>query len=545
MRRRALITATVMLLSLAAFTPASSALSPGPERQDPTQRVAAQKLKWTPCFKRKVDASYRRLQCADIKVPLDWKKPNGKKITLAISRLKARKKPKGVVFTNPGGPGAPGWSLPLVFVDANRTRLLDTMDIIGIDVRGTGYSTQASCRKVSGSLIKDTRNRSAANIEHLLALGEKFAKSCQDSGSKKLPSKYVTTAQTVYDLEWIRRNLKTSDGKKVKKIHWVGYSAGTWLGAYYARKWPKATGRFVLDSVTDFSGTWQADFDRQAKGFQDRFHQFARWAARHDGEFALGTSQKAVVAKYEEIRAGIVEQGWTELEYYDGGTVNLYPSGLDSTIMGALYSKYDFSDLGYFLAALSASAGQGARKRPPAGLAQDPDAGYSPTFDNIVCNDTPNTRGPSALVAYTEKTGAKYPLTGYDRITDPCAHWKKTPGQLKLPRPAGRGLPRLLMIQSVLDPATPYSGAVKAHKAYGNSRLITVKNEGDHAIYAGDNLCVDTLVEKYLIDGVYPKKDRTCAGIAPPAPRGEGMRARDRAVNPLLRVRELAGLRFG
>jgi len=541
MRRRALVTAAVTMLSLTAFTPASSALPGEPE----PQRLAPQKIAWKKCFQQSPSPDFpdfARLQCAKIKVPLDWKKPNGKKITVAVSRLPARRQVKGTVFTNPGGPGVAGLLLPLSFIAADRARLLDSMDIIGIDVRGTGYSTLASCKAVYGPYV-EARNRSAANTKRLLNVGKKLAKSCQNSGNKKLPSKYVTTAQTVYDLEWLRRNLTASDGTKVKKIHWIGYSGGTWLGAHYARRWPKSTGRFVLDSVVDFTSNWDVTFNAQPKGFQKRFEQFARWAARYNAVFELGGSQKAVVNRYERIRAAISKRGRIRVEYTDGRSEWFYPATVDNHISRMLYSKLEFPNLAQDLSALTSltlNAQARVRVRPltrPVG----PITGEDPTFINITCNDTPAKRTPAQHAAFTKKNGARYPLTGYGAITDPCVHWKRPSGQLKIRRPAGKGLPKLLLIQSVLDPATPYGGAVRAHKNYKNSRLITVKNEGDHALYAAGNPCVDNVVERYLVDGVFPKRDGTCQGTPLPVLVGVDARTQQKAqpAHPLKTMYEL------
>src|SRR4051794_13871438 len=51
-----------------------------------------------------------KAQCAEITVPLDYSAPEGRTITVAISRLKATDptKRRGVLLTNPGGPGGPG-----------------------------------------------------------------------------------------------------------------------------------------------------------------------------------------------------------------------------------------------------------------------------------------------------------------------------------------------------------------------------------------------------------------------------------------------------
>jgi len=517
MRRRALFAVSVTVLSLAGFVPRSTAL---PAEPDPTRRLSARGVTWKACAGKKgrqARALYRGLECAELRAPLDWREPDGRKITLAISRLKARRQAKGVVFTNPGGPGAPGLLTPLYFVDGKRERMLDAMDVIGIDVRGSGRSTAASCKPARGRIL-DPRDRSAANGRRLLSHMRERARACQEGGSRKLPSRYVTTAQTVHDLEWIRRNLRTSDGGEVERIHWVGYSAGTWLGAHYARTWPEHTGRFVLDSNVDFSGGWHRTFDAWAGGFQARFHRFAGWAARYDDVFGLGSSRRSVVRRYERIRAAVARHGKVTLVSGKSRTV-LRPADLDAKVVSSLYSKASFAFLAAFLQELSPLAdGVRTRVRSEVSPSADATAFESPMLLDILCNDTEFPRTPARQLAFTERLGRRYPLLGYFHIQSPCAYWKRPHGQLELPRPVGGGLPRILMVHSVGDPAAPYSGARRAHRAYRNSRLITVRNEGDHGIYGGANTCVNRIVERYLIDGLYPRRDRTCPGTPLPAP---------------------------
>src|SRR5262245_24870407 len=51
-----------------------------------------------------------RLQCARVRVPLNWDRPNGRKITLSVIRhLASRPEQRiGSLFVNFGGPGVPG-----------------------------------------------------------------------------------------------------------------------------------------------------------------------------------------------------------------------------------------------------------------------------------------------------------------------------------------------------------------------------------------------------------------------------------------------------
>jgi pimeloyl-ACP methyl ester carboxylesterase len=261
MRRHALaITgAAAGLITLAATLSSANAVESAP-----SPPVYHQTINWKPCpIVANAAQEFRRLECARIKAPLDWHKPKGKLISLVVSRLAALNgNPKGVVFTNPGGPGGPGIQLPLSFVDQKRDKLLQNMDIIGLDPRGTGYSTQAACKNVKDVAFGyDFRNRSAAHIAGLLRAAKKSAYGCQHG--KGLPSKFNNTAQVMYDLDMIRRIIRTSKtNTPVNKIDWIGYSAGTWMGAHYARYFPQHTGHFVLDSNTDFTSPWQLTFDQ-------------------------------------------------------------------------------------------------------------------------------------------------------------------------------------------------------------------------------------------------------------------------------------------
>jgi len=180
-----------------------------------------------------------------------------------------------------------------------------------------------------------------------------------------------------------------------------------------------------------------------------------------------------------------------------------------------MYTKYSFADLADFMALWGHALLDPARTAKKLVLpAFDAEAGSDATFETIRCNDTAYKGTPADLVERSAKAGQAYPLTGWDTIEDDCVFWKRP--ALTLKRPTGAGLPRLLMIQSEHDPATPYEGALLAHKKYKNSRLVTVKGEGDHGIYAGDNPCVNKIVESYLVDGKYPAKDLNCTspGIA-------------------------------
>ena len=90
---------------------ALAALVPGlPATASAAGNPLGQYLQQKPAWHRCDSSKSAAFQCATIKVPLDYSRPDGKKVDLAISRLKASSKSerRGVLMLNPGGPGSPG-----------------------------------------------------------------------------------------------------------------------------------------------------------------------------------------------------------------------------------------------------------------------------------------------------------------------------------------------------------------------------------------------------------------------------------------------------
>jgi pimeloyl-ACP methyl ester carboxylesterase len=86
-----------------------------------------------------------RLDCARVRVPLNWARPRGPQITLAVIRHRASRPRQriGTMFFNPGGPGVSGVD---TVKDPQASRLLDKsgggrFDVVSWDPRGAGAST--------------------------------------------------------------------------------------------------------------------------------------------------------------------------------------------------------------------------------------------------------------------------------------------------------------------------------------------------------------------------------------------------------------------
>jgi hypothetical protein len=92
----------------------------------------------------------------------------------------------------------------------------------------------------------------------------------------------------------------------------------------------------------------------------------------------------------------------------------------------------------------------------------------------------------------------------------------------------GSGLPGILMIQGTLDPATPYAGAMQAHRLLPSSRMVVVTHGGNHGqslSYPPSN-CVNGYLNRYLATGALPEAggpgavNASCPALPPPPPGG-------------------------
>jgi pimeloyl-ACP methyl ester carboxylesterase len=519
---RALGVTAVLGVLLVAGQPATAQPQPVPAQPVPLFEVpakyAGQRIEWAPCFPPELPPGLppgsERLQCGTMTTPMDWRNPNnGKEISIAVSRLSPAAGPSGrALFTNPGGPGGAGLEMPLAMLGMNRAELVENFDIYGIDVRGTGRSSTVSCGQQEQAPQLDVRDRDPATVQAYLDLNRRFAESCQRRSGEL--GRYVTTEQTVADLDLLRQV------EQREKINWYGVSGGTWLGAYLATYFPQSVDKVVLDSNAEFTGSWQEVFGWQPMAFERRWREdVLPWLAAHDAKYHLGTDPRQVQATVDGLRAALKAD---PLPVPAGPPVD--HNALDGLVLQSMYSKFSFPQLGDTLAALRQGTGEAApvlaqaRARTMPMQATDPADSQAATLYSIRCNDTPFRGTPESVAAQSGIEGRMFPTYGYYSIVQPCVYWQRP--DVNLPKPTGDGVPPVLMLQSENDPATAREGAEIAHRGFQGSRLLTVRNEGDHGVYGTGNACVDDVVEAYLVDGEVPAKDLTCDGLPAPEPAG-------------------------
>ncbi|TXK39985.1 alpha/beta hydrolase [Nonomuraea sp. C10] len=450
-------------------------------------------VRWGPCPE-SVAAS--NLECSTLKVPLDYRKPNGRTIDIAISRL-ASKDPtrrRGVLLLNPGGPGAAGLRFPADLVAAGMPRsVLDTYDVIGFDPRGVGHSTPVTCALTPEQQLRGNIPPYAptpADVAKQAKQAKAIARQCATSKTGfMLP--YVTTANTARDMDRIRQALGEP------KLSYLGYSYGTHLGAVYTTLFPQRGDRIVIDSNLPPRGVNYEDRSLFAQGVEDRFPDFAEYAAAHPGH-GLGSTPEQVREKYFEL----------------AGRLDTTPfQGADGALFRLLTFSMLFNDANFpALAGLWQAFDTG---QMPAGAADDsvlyPDNLMS-SHQYVVCDDS---RWPRSIPTYRRAVEADrkhYPMFGAASANiRPCAFWPSGPIEAPV-RVTDRGPSNVLMVQFLRDPGTPLAGARKMQRALGNrARMVTV-DQGGHGVYLlGKNTCADTAVTTFLTTGKRPVRELACA----------------------------------
>ncbi|MBT2386239.1 alpha/beta hydrolase [Streptomyces sp. ISL-11] len=503
---RSALTGAVTTAIAAAAVPATAAVARIPAPTPVPERYAAQSLAWKPC------EAGSSLECAEMTVPRDWHHPGvGEDLTVAVSRQRAGDpaRRRGVLMMAAGGPGGMGLLRPATLAE-NAPKVSAVYDIVGFDQRGVGRSTRVRCEtdaEFQDYFSGDSRDRSPAAVRRTLDNAEKFVDSCRDRSGDLM--NYITTDQTVRDMDLYRSLLGE------RKVSYYGPSYATMIGAYYATEFPQRVERVVLDSNIGFDGTWEKFMLGQPLSFQRRFEQdFLPWLATKDDVYHFGRTAAEAGAKWEKLRRSLADH---PLPLGGGRTVD--PNGLDAATTGAMYGARNFPDLARTLAALDHwdRATPEERKLVEGAFGESPSADFFAQFFSVTCSDTPWNRDTGHWVKRSATDGEKYPLAGARELsyTAVCANWpdSKTP-RIKV---TGKGLPPVLMINSLRDPATHYEGALGAHRALRGSRLVTAGG-GDHVQYLGGNACVDGIVDDYLLKGALPARDTTCEAGSPPVP---------------------------
>ncbi|WP_051865908.1 alpha/beta hydrolase [Streptosporangium roseum] len=441
------------------------------------------------------------LQCGTLKVPLDYAKPAGGTVDMAVIRAKATGPGEriGSLVFNFGGPGGSG-----VDTLAQAVKVFGTLraryDLVSFDPRGVERSDGVRC---GGNRIMDrftsmnsvaTSPAEQAEMDKII---KEFADACQQTSGKVLP--YVGTVNTARDMDRLREALGDN------RLNYFGISYGTQLGAVYATEFTENVGRFVLDAPLDPSVTLAQRTLVQTSGFQNAYESFLKDCVKGPGECAVGAdvtiANKNVDTFLADLRDKPLQVGDRKLTQGLAGT----------GIAAALYSKLSWPLLEQALGQGFTGDGRILMALADSYNGRKPDGSYSTlmsSFPAISCADTAERPTPQEL-AKIEKAALKIsPLFGSAGLGTICRVWP-VPGSDAARKVNATGSAPIVVVGGTGDPATPYEWAPKMTAELGSGVLVTYKGEGHGAYLSGDT-CVKKVVDGYLLDGKTPPKDTTC-----------------------------------
>jgi pimeloyl-ACP methyl ester carboxylesterase len=474
-------------------------------------------------------------ECASAAVPLDYSRPSRATYHVAVVRKKAANPAKrlGSLFINFGGPGAGGVdSVESYFRYTNFfTTLNQQYDIVGFDPRGTGRSDAAldcQANQETQGIYSIPYATPDTDPNALLKKDKQYVSQCVALNKPLLP--YVTTGNVARDLDLLRQAVGD------KKLNYLGFSYGTFLGATYSALFPGKLGRTVLDGPVDadaYINRPTKDLQAQTSAFErelDRFFQACAGDQASCHGFGDDDPHAAFDALVEKANANPIpvpaQNRWD-------WTADLRPVTGDDILNATIYNLYRKEYWSPYIAQELADAvngdGSGIRMDSDGSFGYDPGSGtFDPGTDRYFLIGAIEQKYSDNLDKYFRLGKASYDSfdhfwfnNGYIELNyglfgvEPNGRYG---GPFKVPNNASTPL----VVATTYDPATPYRGAKALVKDMGNARLLTMIGDG-HTAYGGESACIDTAVENYLLAGALPdagtvcKQDVTFSGAPAPA----------------------------
>jgi pimeloyl-ACP methyl ester carboxylesterase len=179
-----------------------------------------------------------------------------------IRHTSSRKNYKGIILTNPGGPGASGLNLNVFLIEqlqaeesqpsavgaaADKATIAD-YDWVGFDPRGVGSSVPAiSCQpSYSAGPRKSYDPTTRKILSYWLGRTKRYDKTCRTHSAGQAALLYnMTTKDAARDMDRIRAALGRA------QINYYGFSYGTYLGQVYASMFPRHVKWLIMDSNVD------------------------------------------------------------------------------------------------------------------------------------------------------------------------------------------------------------------------------------------------------------------------------------------------------
>lgn len=476
----------------------------GPAFADASLQDAASGLDLFPC-------ALSSLSCTTLAVPLDHRANDPAQtldITFALSF--ASNESRGILFYFVGGPGGSGLASAESYLSSFDPTLIENMDIVFVDQRGTGPVHGLSCPKAQATF--DIAPAPLSDPEAVLATARTYVTDCTAEMDADALLAVVDTDQAIRDSETFRQKIGAP------KVWLYGESYGTQLVQAYATQFPQAVKGVILDGVVDLNLTAEAFYRRYTlaseKLLAETFALCATIPACH-ADIPDGAARV-----YDDLAARAAAAPVPVTYTLGDGSSVTRPFTTGLLEANAFYALYSPEGRAEFLRALAAAGRDNLVPMlqlgysnmyidPETEIGMEDPGWFGAAYYAITCTDydsgsgTPDERAARILdEARALAPEAPRLLRSYFLERLACAYWPHQ-GPDTRPAPYAGGDFPTLVLNGDHDPITPitmaYSVFDNARNAYG-----VFMRGGPHVIWGRGLACPDNIVQALLYDGILP-----------------------------------------
>ncbi|MFC7100881.1 alpha/beta fold hydrolase [Nonomuraea rubra] len=446
-------------------------------------------ITWEPCEEEPA------VECGRLAVPIDWSKPDGPKVDLALARRKATDPSAriGSLLINPGGPGNSG--VNGMFRPAGFSAEVQRhFDIVGYDPRGVARSGSVTCSASVYNEMPSPIMTSQDDYDKWISFNKRLHADCRKRTGPLYD--HLDSLNVARDMDAIRAALGDD------KLTSYGVSYGTLAQQMYAELFPDRIRAMVLDGSMDHSLDAKAFQVSEAAAVQDGFDEFVAWCERDTGCVLHGRDVRA-------LWQGLLEKA-SRGELYWPGVTGRPVSAHNLRWLGVILNEApDWRLEAQVLNALDGGPVPDNMPGPPGNGPVSGNTAELPTA--ILCSDFDlSLRDYDEYADVMSGAGAAAPDMRYNPMPmgdmPICQGHPVTNPQHRLEY---KGSAPLLVSTSMHDPSTPYEWSANVAEQLGSKATLFTYEGWGHGIY-GKTPCITTAMDGYLISLTVPAQGTRC-----------------------------------